>query len=94
MPRMYQQNSPQPTYTVDNVIQDVKDVKYGVPKTITQERVTGKVTVDTFGNGRHKSLSDKEELDIKACILAHVHFEYPCDRHELLDLGSMFKQIT
>ncbi|KAJ8885502.1 hypothetical protein PR048_011700 [Dryococelus australis] len=91
MPRTYQRKRPRPTYTVDNVIQavqDVKDgklnqraaaVKYGVPKTIIQEHVSG----------RHKSLSD-EELDIEACILARAHFGYPCDRRELLDLVGKY----
>ncbi|KAJ8867212.1 hypothetical protein PR048_031007 [Dryococelus australis] len=85
-------------YTVDNVIQAVQDVKDGKlfqraavvkvqgSKTIIQERVSGKVTIYTFGSGRHKSLSDKEELNIETCILAGAHFGYPYDRHELLNL--------
>ncbi|KAJ8896680.1 hypothetical protein PR048_002025 [Dryococelus australis] len=82
MSRTYKRKKPRVTYTVENVIQAVQDtkdgklsqrraaLKYGVPKTVIQER----------------TLSVKEEQDIEDCIIARAYFGYPCDRRELLNL--------
>lgn len=102
MPRSYKKKKPPPSYSLQDLQEAVQMVmekkmsqreaqkKYGIPKSVIQLRVSGKVSIEHKGAGRPTTLTEKDEQDIAECLLARAKFGYPCDRRELLNLVAEY----